>query len=155
MSNDETFTILSVGAPLVEVVGEGPATNRPDGLTVPDGVPVTAPVHLLDEWVRYWCVDAAARVAATVTITDSPFGAFIDVNRCVPRPIRWWHPIGIDQWPRLRDPLRRRLPLVAALWTLFTDESLMPCSWTNVGETSEGPAAVRGGDVIRVTFVTP
>lgn len=157
MSNDETFTILSTGAPLVEVDGDGPTTDRPGGVAVSDGVPATAPVHLLTEWVRRWRVDAPATTTASVAITDSPFGALVGVRRCVSpfRPLPWWRFLAIDRWPWLRDTLRMRAPSLAALWTLYTDQTPASCIWQDVGDNNGTQVTARGGDLVVVTFVSP
>ena len=154
MSNDETFTIVSVGAPLVEIDGDGPTTDRTGGVGVPDGVPTTAPLHLLNEWVRRWRVDAPPTTQASVSITDSPFGAMVGVRRCVAPPLKWWHPLAVDQWPRLRDLLRRHAPSLVALWYLYTDTTLS-CTWKDIGNNDATAVNVRGGDLVIVTFVVP
>jgi hypothetical protein len=157
MSNDETFTILSVGAALVEVDGDGPTTDRLGGVAVPDGVATTAPVHLLTEWVRRWRVDAPPTTQATISITDSPFGALVGLRRCVApfRPLPWWRFLAIDRWPWLRDLLRKRASSLAAIWTLYTDSSPAPCNWQDVGNNAGMQVVARGGDLVVVTFVTP
>jgi hypothetical protein len=178
MSSNETFTILSVGASLVEVDGSGPTTDRPSGLDVPDGVPVTAPVHLLTEFVRRFRVDAAPSVQATVTITDSPFGVFVGVRRCVPlaRKAPWWRFLAVTRWPRMRGAIKRVSPSLLALWYVLTDEAppaapsttngarahdaLAPtaklCAWQDVGgDDITNQVTAHGGDLVVVTFVTP
>lgn len=157
MSNNETFTILSTGAPLVEVDGDGPTTDRAGGVEVQDGVPTTAPVHLLTEWVRRWRVDAPSTVQATVSITDSPFGAFVGLRRCVApvQPLKWWRYLAIERWPWLRAVLKRRAPSVVALWHLYTDDTPTPCNWQDVGDNNGTEVQARGGDVVVVTFVVP
>src|SRR5258706_12746031 len=128
MSNNETFTILSTGAPLVEVDGTGPTTDRPGGLDVPDGVSTTAPVHLLTDFIRRWRVNAPLSVQATVSVTDSPFGVFVGARRCVTAAATppWWRHLAVGRWPWLRAALKKRAPSWLALWYLFTDD-LQPC----------------------------
>jgi hypothetical protein len=157
MSNDETFTILSVGAPLVEVDGDGPTLYRPDGVAVPDGIATTAPVHLLTAPVRRWLVDAQTSVQATVSITDSPFGAFVGVRRCVSpiEPVPWSDWLAIRRWPRLRAFLERHARSLLALWYLYTDQQPAPCKWQDIGDNNRTSVDVRGGDLVVVTFVTP
>ena len=81
MSNRQVFSILSTAAPLVEVVGDGPASDLCDGLTVPDGTVTIAPVQLRDRSVRRWRVDADPTVRTSIVVTDSPYGAFVGVRR--------------------------------------------------------------------------
>jgi hypothetical protein len=176
MSN-RTFTILSVGARLVEVDGDGPTTDRPDGITVPEGVPTIAPLHLLTQPVLRWRVDAAPSVQAKVSITDSPYGVFVGVRRCVPLApaAPWLRFLAVTRWPRLRAALKRRAPSLLALWYLLTDEdppaapsatngerareAFTPpaklCEWRNVGDDETNEAVANGGDLVVVTFVTP
>jgi hypothetical protein len=176
MSN-QTFTIVSVGAPLVEVDGTGPTTDRPSGLDVPDGVPITAPVHLLTEFVRRFRVDAPPSVQADVTIPDSPYGVFVGVRRCLPlaRKAPWWRFLAATRWPRLRAALKDRAPSLLALWYLFTDEdppsapsatngarahepftpAAQMCAWRDVGDDITNQVTAHGGDLVVVTFVVP
>jgi hypothetical protein len=174
---NRTFTIQSIGAPLVEVDGTGPTTDRPEGLDVADGMPLIAPVHLLSEPVRRWRVDAPPAVQAKVSITDSPFGVFVGVRRCVPLAARapWWRFLSVARWPRLRAALKDRMPSVVALWYLLTDEdppgapsatngarSREPfaataklCAWRDVGDDLTNEVTAYGGDLVIVTFVSP
>lgn len=152
MNNSETFTILSVGAPLVEVKGQGPYADLLGGVSVPDGVSTTAPVSLLNDPVRVWRVDAPANVQATVAITDTPFnlGALVQVRRCVPVRVRWW---WIARWPRLAALCQRWAFWLFALWNLYTDWPA--CDWQNIGDGNSLSVNAQGGDLIVVTFVSP
>jgi|SRR5581483_81014 len=156
MNDNETFTILASGAPLVEVQGDGPYSDLPGGLTVSDGVATTAPVHLLTDFVRKWRVDAAPTVQATVAVTDSPLGAYLSVRRCIPRPLpwRWWCPLAAASWPRVQATLKRLSPSMLAVWNLYTDE-IQTCQWRDVGSGSISQVSVRGGDVVVVAFESP
>jgi hypothetical protein len=156
MSNNSTFTILSNGASLVEVQGDGPYSDLPGGLAVPDGVPTIGPVDLLNGFIRKWRVDAPASVQATVAITDSPVGALVGLRRCIAplRPLPWWWFLAIDRWPRLCAVLQRRAPTIAALWYLCTDWT-GPCDWKDVGDNNGMQVTAQGGDVVVVTFVSP
>jgi NADPH:quinone reductase-like Zn-dependent oxidoreductase len=67
-------------------------------------------VDLSDECIRRWRVDAPVNVQTAVVVTDSPFGAFVTVRRCV-NPMKapnWWQ---TNRWPRLRLALKRREPI--------------------------------------------
>jgi hypothetical protein len=179
MSNQSTFTILSIGAPLVEVDGDGPTTDRRGGLNVPDGVPVTVPIDLLNGRVCRWRVDAAPGVEATVAITELPsiLDCLVQVRRCVPfGSPPWWHLFTVARWPSLRAVLKRRAPSLLALWYLFTDEDPVAApsatngarmhqpfasssfrrfsTWRIVGDDGTGHADVHGGDLVVVTFVS-
>ena len=77
-----TFTIESTGAPLVEVSGSGPYTDRADGVGVGAGASKIAPVSLLGGAVRAWRVDAAPGVQTTVRVKQSPYGALLSLRRC-------------------------------------------------------------------------
>jgi hypothetical protein len=167
MSN-RTFTILAIGAPLVEVDGTGPTTDRPSGLLVPDGVPTTAPVELLTRPVRRFRVDAAPSVSAHVTITDSPFGAFVGLRRCTrPKLLginrivvtdRLRAVLAAERWPRLRTIVKLASPSALALWHLFTDEEVpaaSACTWQDVGDDNTNQVTAQGGDLVVVTFVVP
>ena len=159
MSNNSTFTIVSSGAPLVEVEGQGPAIDLPGGLGVPDGVPTMAPVDLLNAPTRVWRVNAPSSVPATVAITDTPWslGAVVQVRRCV-SPLRvrawWWRLFAVERWPRLRAALRDRAPSLVALWHLYADDT-EPCDWQNVVDGSAMKVSARGGDLVVVNFATP
>jgi hypothetical protein len=149
MRKTETFTILSSGASLIEVKGQGPYANLLGGISVADGVPLTAPVSLL----RVWRVDAPPSIQATITITNTPFGlgALTQVRRCVPLTmrIRW-----IAAWPRLAAFLRCWVSWLYALWNLYTD--IVPkCEWTNIGDSDGTTVNAQGGDLVVVTFVSP
>jgi hypothetical protein len=154
MSNNETFTILSVGAPLVEVGGDGPTTDWPGGVSVPDGAPTTAPVSLLNEWVRRWRVDAPSNVQANVSITDSPFGALVGIRRCVStfRPLKLW---DVARWPWWEVQLKRFTPSLVALWNLYSAPVPAACTWKDIGDNNGMQVTARGGDLVVVTFVSP
>jgi hypothetical protein len=167
----------SVGAPLVEVDGTGPTTDRPEGLDVPNDVLLTAPAHLLTEPIRRWRVDAPPSVQTRVSITDSPFGVFVGVRRCVPLVSKapWWRFLAVYRWPRLRAVLKKRVPALVALWYLLTDEDppaapsatngkrshapfVQPaatCAWRDVGDDLTSEVTAHGGDLVVVTFLTP
>jgi hypothetical protein len=151
----QTFSILSVGAPLVEVIGDGPALIRPGGLVVPDGKLTTAPVRLLDDFIRRFRVVGPPTVRATVTVTDSPFGVFVGVRRCVPLVSAWARLVAPERWPRLRTVVKRVSPSAVALWHLFADEEPAPCRWRDIGDDNTNRVSVRGGDLVVVTFVVP
>jgi hypothetical protein len=179
MSDKTTFTILSTGAPLVEVDGDGPTTDRLGGLNVLAGVPVTVPIDLHNGRVRRWRVDAAPGVEATVAITGLPssLGCLVQVRRCVPfASPPWWHFFTVTRWPSLCAVLKRRAPSLLALWYLFTDEdppaapsatngarahqpfasisSLRFSTWQNVDDDGADRADVHGGDLVVVTLVS-
>jgi hypothetical protein len=177
MSTDSTFTILSVGAPLVEVDGDGPANDVAGGLHVPDGVPVKAAVDLVNAPVRRFRVDAAPAIHTTVAITDAPMslGALLRVRRCVPlvQPSPWWRFYAVARWPRLRAVLKRHAPNLLALWYLLTDDDppaapsatngarahkpfspvKLACSWRDVGHEESSFVEAHGGDLVVVNFV--
>src|ERR1700690_1069787 len=97
MSPNDTFTIISSVAHLVEVKGTGQHHDRPRGLSVANGVPTIAPACPNADPVRWWRVAAVPSVRTRVTVTSSPLLAFIGVRRRV----------HTDRWPRLREILRR------------------------------------------------
>jgi hypothetical protein len=156
MSTGKTFTILSTHAPLVEVSGDGPTFDIGGGLAIPDGAATTARVNLRNASVRRWRVDAPPTVETAVVVTDSPYGAFVGVRRCVGAPElpSWWRHLSVAQWPRLRSALKRRAPSVLALWHLFTDDMLVQ-AWRDVGDDTSNLARARGGDLIVINFVSP
>jgi hypothetical protein len=153
MSNDQTFTILSTNAPLVEVNGDGPIADVQGGLAIPDGAATTA---RLSAPIRRWRVDAPPVAQTAVVVTDSPYGAFVGVRRCVSSAAapKWWRALAADRWPRLRAVLKRCAPSALALWHLFTDD-VRPCTWRDVGEGLDSHAQARGGDLVVVNFVSP
>lgn len=165
MSNDSTFTILSTNAALVEVSGDGPISDVPGGLAIPDGAATTAPVDLLNAPVRRWRVDAPPTVQTAVVVTDSPYGVFVGVRRCSPPPAKRSRQqslatqvlMGINRIVvadgRLRAFFKRRAPSLLALWYLFCDD-VQPCTWGDVGDGASNQAQARGGDLVVVTFVS-
>lgn len=159
MSKDSSFTILSLGAPLVEVDGSGPTTDRPGGLAVADGVPTTDHVDLLAGFERTWRVDAPPAITAAVSVTDSPYGVFVTARRCSSPPRRhWWRTFSVSRWPRLRAWLKRHAPTLLALWYLYCDEEEpvpAACTWKDLGIGDTNHVTVHGGDLVVVTFVAP
>ena len=156
MRNEPTFTLLSTNAALVEVSGDGPISDVPGGLTIPDGAATTARVDLLNAPVRRWRVDAPAAVKSAIVVTDSPYAAFVGVRRCVApvEPAKWWRFLAVERWPWLRAVLKRRAPSMLALWSLFTDDA-QPCAWRDVNDGGSNQAQARGGDLVVVSFVSP
>jgi hypothetical protein len=178
MSKSQTFTILSVGAPLVEVDGTGPTTDRPSGVIVPDGVRINARVQLRKEFVRRFRVDAPPSTRAVVSIAESPYGVYLRVRRFVPLATAapWWRFLAVSRWPRVRDALKRRASSLLALWYLLTDEdppaapsatnghreqqpftpSAKMFAWRDVGSDDvTSQVTAYGGDLVIVTFVNP
>ena len=153
MSNRQVFSILSTAAPLVEVVGDGPASDLCDGLTVPDGTVTIAPVQLRDRSVRRWRVDADPTVRTSIVVTDSPYGAFVGVRRSFPttQPNRYGI-LSPERWPRVRRTLKRSAPSLVALWHLFADD-VPPRGWQDVNDGASHQALAVGGDIVTVTFV--
>ena len=171
------FSILSTNAPLVEVSGDGPTKDLPNGLAIPDGALITSGVDLLDAPIRRWRVDAAPAVQTKITITDSPFGVFVGVRRCVPLAPRvpWWRFLSVTRWPRLRAALKDRASALVALWYLLTEEDppaapsatngarahapfvapAQMCAWQDIGDHITNEVTAYGGDLVIVTFVTP
>jgi hypothetical protein len=127
MSNSSSFTISSVGASLAEVIGDGPYSFLSGGVYVPNGTPTTAPVDLLNGWERRWRVIAPVTKQATVSITESPYGAFLQLRRCVPLPL-------------LHGSLRHLLSV------------RLPCAWEDVGANNNNQLTAHGGDVVVVVF---
>jgi hypothetical protein len=152
-SDGKLFTILSTRAPLVEVGGHGPTFDLPGGVTVADGAATSARVDLLDGFIRRWRVDAPVKVQTAVVVTDSPFGAFVTVRRCVNsmKEPKWSQ---INRWPRLRLALKRRVPSLLALWYLLADDT-QPRTWRDVNDGASNQALAHGGDLIVVSFVSP
>lgn len=153
MSQSSTFTILSNGAPLVEVTGDGPFTDPAGGLAVPNGVPTIGTVDLLNQPLRKWRVNAEPTTTATVSVPNTPddLGAFLQVYRCV---------ADIFFLPsRLRSLvlglLKRREPVGAfVVAAAATSEYPSTCKWQLVN-TAPDAITARGGDVVAVAFVTP
>ena len=149
----ETFTISSEGARLVEVDGSGPYSDRPGGVSVADGVPTIAPVHLLTEYVRRWRVDAVPSVQARVKVTDSPFGVFVGVRRCVAsRRAGWLNRLTV-RWPWV-GVTNGRASTLRALWNLLTGEA-QACTWRDVGDNLGDEVIASGGDVVVAIFGVP
>ncbi len=128
MSPNDTFTITSIGAPLVEVRGDGPHQDCPHGLTVSDGVPTIAPVAAHYATVRRWRVVGPRSVRATVSVTSTPLLAYVGVRRRIP-----------GKWPRLTEILRR-LRLVRS-------------DWQDIDDGARIRVTAEGGDLIVVTFL--
>jgi hypothetical protein len=155
MSNALKFTILSTRAPLVEVDGgDGPYYMLPGGVRVADGARTTAPLDLANAPARFFRVEAPKTTRTAVIVTDSPYGAFAHVRRCVEpeQRKRWWSPVAVSRWPRTRRVLKRRAPSLLALWYLFTD-NVQGCRWQDVGDANTNQVLARGGDVVVVSFV--
>src|SRR5262245_42305722 len=126
----QKFSILSTGAPLVEVNGSGPFSIRAGGLRIADGALKTASVELLSRPVRQFRVDAPASVRTLVSVTESPYGVFVGVRRCVPVALtQAGRVFAVARWPRLRAVMRRVSPSLVALWHLLSDESPARCTW--------------------------
>jgi hypothetical protein len=149
------FTILSTRAPLIEVEGgDGPYYMLPGGVRVADGARTKAPLDLATIPVRLFRVEAPKTVRTAVIVTDSPFGAFAHVRRCVePEQTKtWWRAFAAPRWPRVRRVLKRRAPSLLALWYLFTD-NVQGCRWQDVGDANTNQVLARGGDVVVVSFI--
>jgi hypothetical protein len=151
----QTFTILSTRAPLVEVDGDGPTIDRVGGLRIADGASTTAPVDLLNGFIRRFRVDAPPTTQTVVAVTESPFGAFVGVRRCVPVPPKKRSLFSVNRWPMVRDAIMRIAPSIGALWHLFTDDGAVPCRWEAVGNDDHDHVLARGGDLVVVAFVVP
>jgi hypothetical protein len=156
MRNNETFTILSTTAPLVEVTGDGPFYDTPGGLLIPDGAATTVALDLAAAPIRRFRIDASPATRTAVLITDSPYGASVHVRRCfVPEPSpKWWRPFDQDDWPDLRRRLKRHAPSLHALWNLLTDD-VEPCTWRDLCHCSGNQPQTAGGDVVVISFVRP
>jgi hypothetical protein len=148
------FTIGSTHARLVEVSGSGPYADRPGGLVVSPGAPVTAPVSLLNDFIRSFRVDAPVTMQTTVRVSQSPFGAFAGVRRCVRRASLWRRALGyfvgrLLSWKELRAGQANdgRTPLLR--------DALYACAWKDVVPNDGDEVTARGGDVVVVTFVVP
>jgi hypothetical protein len=155
MNRNLTFTILSTRAPLVEVDGgDGPYYMLPGGARVADAARTTAPLDLADAPVRTFRVEAPKSVRTAVIVTDSPFGAFAHVRRCVEpaQPKKWWRGLAANRWPRVRRVLKRRAPSMLAFWYLVTD-NVQGCRWQDIGDSNTNQVLARGGDVVVVSFV--
>jgi hypothetical protein len=155
MNRNLTFTILSTRAPLVEVDGDGPYYMLPGGVGVADGARTTAPLDLAARPVRMFRVETAQTMRTAVIITDSPFGAFAHVRRCVEpeQPKRWWQPLAAQRWPRVAGFLQRHARSLLALWFLLTDDGGEACRWQDIGDANTNQVLARGGDVVVVSFV--
>jgi hypothetical protein len=155
MNTDSKFTILSTRAPLVEVDGDGPYYMLPGGIAVADGARTTATVDLAARPVRKFRVETAQTIRTAVIVTDSPYGAFAQLRRCVEpeQPRRWWHSLVADRWPRLSGFLRRHARSVLALWFVLIDDGGEACRWQDIDDAPTNQVLARGGDVVVVTFV--
>jgi hypothetical protein len=173
----DKFSILSTHAPLVEVAGDGPTTDVAGGLAISSGALTTGRVDLLNGPVRRWRVDAPPSVQTRVSVTDSPYGVFVRLRRCVPlaRRAPWWRFLSVTRWPRLRARLQERAPNLLAVWYLLTDEDppAAPsatngarahppftvdgqlCAWRDVGDDITSEVTAFGGDLVIVTFISP
>src|SRR5207248_1210704 len=103
-----------------------------------------------------------------VVVTDSPYGAFVGVRRCVAaeraniginRVVVTQGGVGDlallrDGWPRLRDFLKRHAPTLSALLNLYTDDVQL-CEWRDVTAAQSHQVRARGGDLIVVHLVSP
>jgi hypothetical protein len=155
MNRNQTFTILSTRAPLVEVDGDGPYYLLPGGVAVADGARTTARLDLAAKPLRKFRVETAQTMRTAVIITDSPYGAFAHVRRCVEpeQPRTWWRPLAAGRWPRLATFLQRHARSVLALWFLLTDDGGEACRWHDIGDAITNQVLARGGDVVVVSFV--
>lgn len=171
----ETFTIVSTGAPLVEVSGDGPFVDLRDGLAVPDGVPTIGQVDLVDGFYRFWRVDARD-VQAKVAITDSPFGALLDVRRRVERAasngvshretetaterVGDLVELGQRLWNTLvRDAVHLLFQIAPLLFASVVsdllDEAIEESPWRDMITKSADPVTVNGGDIVVALFLVP
>jgi hypothetical protein len=155
MNRNQSFTILSTRAPLVEVDGDGPYYLLPGGVAVADGARTTARLDLAAKTIRKFRVETAQTMRTAVIVTDSPFGAFAHVRRCVDpeQPRKWWRPLAAGRWPSLTGFLQRHARSVLAFWFLLTDDGGDACRWQDIGDASTNQVLARGGDVVVVSFV--
>lgn len=155
MNRNLTFTILSTRAPLVEVDGDGPYYMVPGGVAVADGARTTARLDLSMKPVRKFRVETAQTNRTAVIVTDSPFGAFAHVRRCVEpeQPHNWWQTFAAPRWPRVSGFLQRHARTLLALWFLLTDDGGEACRWQDIGEANTNQVLARGGDVVVVSFI--
>jgi hypothetical protein len=158
----QTFTIVSSHAPLVEVdsagpsVSEGPFVDRTGGLAVVPGVLTTAPVSLLNGFIRRFRVDASRSTNTMVAVTESPHGALVGLTRCVPVATMERNTIfSVKRWPRLYRGAMRVAPGLAAHWHLRTNLSWAPCRWEAVSDGISDHVVAQGDDVVIVLFVVP
>lgn len=155
MEINSKFTILSTRAPLVEVDGDGPYYMLPGGVAVPDAARTTAALDLAARPIRKFRVETAQTIRTAVIVTDSPFGAFAHVRRCVDpeQPTKWWHTFAAPRRPRVTGFLQRHARSVLALWFLLTDDGGEACRWRDIGDATTNQVLARGGDVVIVSFV--
>ena len=155
MNRNLRFTILSTRAPLVEVDGDGPYYMIPGGVAVADGARTTARLDLAAKPIRKFRVETAQTMRTAVIVTDSPYGAFAHVRRCVEpeQPRNWWHRLAADRWPRFAGFLQQHARSLLALWFLLTDDGGDVCRWQDIGDANTNQVLARGGDVVVVSFV--
>jgi hypothetical protein len=85
-------------------------------------------------------------VQTTISVPDSPFGVLVQRRACVPTPI----------WRLIPSVWLRRARLFEGSARLgFIRYLLWPCAWQDMGERSQSPVVLSGGDVAVVNFVTP
>jgi hypothetical protein len=152
---ENTFSILSTQAPLIEIIDDESLTDRAGGLVVPDGTVSTAPSELLTRPVRYWRVDAPSEIRTSVVVTDSPYGAFVAVRRPVETAEAEHDESRSDdaRWSELHAVMRHYAPTVATLWQQLTGRTEPSASWRDVSGTCSNHAQAHGGDIIVVSFV--
>lgn len=154
ITDTKSFSILSTRVPLVEVDGEGPYYALPGGISVADGARTTARVDVRNAPVRRFRVEGPQSTTTAVVVSESPYGAFVQLRRCVepPKGKRWWHPLAAARWPRLAGVLQRHARSLLALWFILTDDG-EACRWQDLGDACTNQVLARGGDVVIVSFI--
>jgi hypothetical protein len=150
----KSFSILSTRAPLVEVDGDGPYYALPGGVRVADGARTTERVDVLSAPVRCFRVEAPESVTTAIIVSDSPYGAFVQLRRCVEpdKEKKWWHSLAAERWPRFAGLLQRHARWLLAFWFLLTDDAEV-CHWRDLGDACTNQVLARGGDVVIVSFI--
>lgn len=144
------YEIAATGARFVEVIGDGPYTDKPGGVTVDDGQVLTAPCDIKTDYLRKFRADAPTTVTDARVAFDPPITLRLSVRRSV---CLWWWPwwlwvLRVIVWMRGWFGLRHTVATARAL-----NQSV--CPWFNV---KPGPdpefnfAVAQGADVVIADF---
>lgn len=143
------YEIAAHHARFVEVIGDGPYTDKPGGVVVEDGQAVTAPCDIKTDFLRKFRADAPTAVTDAHVAFDPPITLRLSVRRsiCTLWWWRWWlWVLRVIAWVR-----RWFAPSVV---TARTSSQLL-CTWFDVKPAPDPQfnfADVQGGDVVIADF---
>lgn len=138
------YEIGARGARFVEVIGDGPYTDKAGGVVVEDGQTLTASCDLKTDFIRKFRADAPSSVTDAHVAFDPPITIRLSVRRCVRS--CWWWIARVWAWLGGSGGNVKAKPVASA-------SANDGCTWNDLKPDPPANAAtVRGGDVVIANF---